>query len=158
MTEREPGPASDEWFALQPRYSLPPSISVPPPPPKLPARGRTVLAGLVVGALGGAACLAVAQLLAKRELAVMSGAWWALAAAIGATIAVNVALVTRHVHRALPLAIFGVVFGPVVWLGVHVIALRRHAAFATALPLGPMLLGIALFGALLALIVPVRGH
>jgi len=158
MTEREPGPASDEWFALQPRYSLPPSISVPPPPPKLPSRGRTALAGLVVGAVGGAACLALAQVLAKRDLAVMPGTGWAVAAAIGATIAVNVALVTRHVRRALPLAIFGVVFGPFAWLGVYVIAVRRHAAFAAALPLGPMLLGIALFGALLALIVPARGH
>lgn len=158
MADREPGPASDEWFALEPRYSLPPSASVPPPPPKLPSRARSAIAGVVVGAAGGAVALTTAQVLAKRELSIVSGTGWAIAAVLGAILAVLVALVTRHVRRALPIAIFGAVFGPVVWLGAHVIVLRRHAALIEALPLGPMLVGIALFGVLLAAIVPTRGH
>jgi len=53
---------------------------------------------------------------------------------------------------------FGAIFAPVLGLCLHVFALRRHDELLLALRLGPMLVGIAVFGALLALIVPVRGR
>ncbi len=162
---------SEEWFEREPRYSLPPPLSVPPPPPKLPSAPRTILAGVVIGAVGGAAALSIAQALAKtdanhaiaRALSQSSGvpdAVWAfgVACSIGAFIAVLVAMLTRHVQRALPIAMFGAIFAPVLWLCLHVFALRRHDELLLALRLGPMLVGIAVFGALLALIVPVRGR
>lgn len=173
MPLSKPASLRDEWFDREVRHSVPPDTGRLPPV-VLPSRARAVFAGIAVGAVAGAVAITVARVLAKRDVsdaiarAITGGnlhglpkeAWaFGLAAIIGACIAVLVALVTRHVKRAIPVAIFGAVFAPVLWLGVHVVALRHHAWLVTeALPIGPMIVGSALFGALLCLIVPIRGR
>ncbi|MGZ3420625.1 MAG: hypothetical protein ACXVEE_22305 [Polyangiales bacterium] len=180
MSERhEPIPLSkpasvrDEWFDGEPRYSVPPETAKPQPV-ILASKARTVLAGIVVGAAAGTVAISVARVVARRDITqaiarALSGgnlrdvpsAGWAfgVAALTGAVLALVVALVTRHVRRAIPIAIFGAIFAPVLWLGVHVLALRHHAWLVTeALPIGPMIVGSAIYGALLSLIVPIRGH
>jgi hypothetical protein len=173
MPLSQPASLRDEWFNREVRHSVPPDTGRLPPV-VLPSRGRAAFAGIVVGAVAGAVGITVARVLAKRDVSaaiaqaltggnlhgVPKEGWtFGLAALFGAVIALAVALVTRHVRRAVPIAIFGAVFAPVLWLGLHVVALRHHAWLVTeALPIGPMIIASALYGALLALIVPIRGR
>lgn len=165
----------DSWFDGQPRHSVPPSTSMPPPPP-LPSRGRTIFAGALVGAVAASAGVFVARALSahmpydvvkglartvsRGDLRGLPEAAWAFGTAgiVGLLLGVAVALLTRHVRRALPLTIFGMIFAPVLWLGVHVLSVRHHPWLALALPIGPMLIGCAAFGLLLGLVIPLRGR
>jgi len=163
-------PRAEPWFDGQPRSSRP---SVPPI--ALPSRARTIYAGLAAGAIAGAGGITLAWIAAKRsgvDLVASIGRAVSYAPlravpvlvrglvpsfAIAVVIGIIVALLTRHVKRAIPVSIFAMIFTPAVWLGVHVLALHRAPGLAAALPLGPMLLGWATFGALLGTAVAIRG-
>ena len=141
----------------------------------LPSRARTVYAGLAAGAIAGAGGFLLAWTVGKRvgvdlvgaiagslsrgPLSVVPGIARGLLPpfAIALFVGVLVALVTRHVRRAIPVSIFGAIFVPTTWLALHVVALHRAPWLVSVLPLGPMLLGCALFGLLLGSVVAIRG-
>ena len=114
-----------------------------------------VVAGAVSGPLGRD--VDVAMLLGRRlapsagSIVAASRIGLAASAALGALTAAPLSLVTRHVSRLVPMAIFAVVFSPIAWLAVHALLLPRVApVFATALPFAPMLIGATAAGLMLA--------
>jgi hypothetical protein len=155
----------------------PPSMSIPPSAPFARVKpGRAVMAGAIAGLFGGIAFALVPQLVSQNTthpVAVARVLGMVLTrdassqpivgvvgcALVGLVIVALITFLTRHVKRALPLAIFGIVFTPIVWLAVQSLVLPRTAPWlASMLPIGPMLLGAVAAGLSLVLAVPIRGR
>ncbi len=131
-------------------------------------------AGAMAGALAGPAMVAVATALASRahrpidlpgligQLARVPAPWarpaaWALLVIAGAVLGSLFALVTRRLRHFAPMIVFGTITSFAGWTVVHALALPRIAPWlARMLPYGPMVLASVVFGALLALQVPIR--
>lgn len=169
-----PAGLREPWFDGQPRPSLPPSI---PPPSGAFVRvtpGRALMAGGIAGVVGGAAFALVPGLVSSRiayyvDVAAVFGVLFApradnakligilVCVAIGLVFGALVTLLTRHVKRALPIALFGLVFTPGLWLAFQALLLPRMSPWlASMLPIGPMLVGAAAGGLSLVLAVPLK--
>ena len=154
----------ESWFGAKPRVSANP-LSLPPPPPPERAHGTTFALGATLGAVGGAAALACAAMIAARAampmgIAGMVGARFGLppaggfviGAAFGAVLGGLYALVMRHAPRFVARAVFASAIGAALWLCAHIALVRHHAA----LPLVPMLLGACVHGVFVACVPPSR--
>jgi hypothetical protein len=169
-----PGGLRESWFdGHPPRSSL---TSIPPSAPfaKVSA-GRALVAGAIAGIFGGVAFACVPQIVADgtrhpvavtrvfgsiltRDVTSQPYAGVVGCALVGLVLGALITLVTKHVKRALPIALFGLLFAPIVWLAVQSLVLPRTAPWlAAALPIGPMLLGAAAGGLTLVLAIPIRG-
>ena len=175
---RPGGGVEKNWFDAQPRVSLPPSApSMPPSAPFARVKpGRAIVAGAVAGVFGGIAFALVPQLVSEktkhpvpvarvfgmiltRNVDNQSVAGVVGCAVVGLVLAALIIFLTRHVKRALPIALFGLVFAPIVWLAVQSLVLPRTSPWlASMLPIGPMLLGAAAGGLSLVLAIPIRGR
>lgn len=131
-------------------------------------------AGAMAGALAGPATIAVAAALASRthhaldlpallgQLTRVPAQWahvagWALVVVVGAALGSLFALFTRRLRHFAPMIAFGMITSFAVWTAFHALALPRLAPWlARMLPYGPMVLAAVVFGALLALQVPIR--
>lgn len=127
--------------------------------------GWALAIGLVTGALGGAAMLLVASVLAASlgaasdvdvvrtvgaPVASLAGdavlGGWAVAVALGAVVGLLFGGLLRHVRRLLPRVLSGVLLAPTLWTMVHAFVLKSFAPSLAALPFGPMIAGAACFG------------
>jgi hypothetical protein len=165
----------DRWFDEEPRPSVLPGASQPPSPP-LPSRGRSTIAGGVVGAFAGIVATAIAALAwghatieAARAIggaasptidsAARAAVGFAIVGLLGGLAGIGLSRLTRHVRRVTPLLLFGMIFAPALWLALYVFVLGRVTPhLAAALPFNAILIGSATFGGLLALLVPLRGR
>ena len=173
-----PAGLREPWFDAQPpRSSL---TSIPPSAPSGAfahvTAGRALLAGAIAGLFGGIAFAIVPGLASTRvghyvDVAAVFGVLVASSvrdarlvgvvacALVGLVFGALVIFLTRHVKRALPIALFGIVFTPVAWLAFQALLLPRFSPWlASMLPIGPMLLGAAAGGLSLALAIPIRGR
>jgi len=138
---------------------------------------RPATAGAMAGALAGPAMVGVATALSAKAHhavalpamighAVTRGAapahWmaivgWTVAVALGATIGSAFGVITRRMRAFAPMIAFGMVVASALWTVLHALALPRLAPWlAKLLPYGPMVIASAVFGAVLALEVPLR--
>lgn len=131
-------------------------------------------AGAMAGAVAGPAAMAAATLLSNKihhsvDLAgtvatvVTHGAshaqWigWTAIVVLGALLGTAFALITRRLRSFPPMIAFGVIFSACLWTLVQGLALPRIAPWlSNMLPYAPMVIASAVFGALLALQVPIR--
>jgi hypothetical protein len=135
------------------------------------------LFGLIGGAAGGPVMLYAARALAKQlrqDIDIVrtlgsaiphaafgdDGAWaggLALAAGAGALVGLMLGALMQHVSRVAARIFIGLIIGPVLWIAVDAFALRHFApTLAHALPVVPMIVGAAAYGACVALIPPLR--
>lgn len=139
---------------------------------------RPVPAGLIAGALAGPAMLGVASLVTAASshysgniaqtlgLAISRGAVagdQAIALGIGATVVVGAlvgalfAFVARRLRQLAPLLVFGTLLATSTWMVVQLLAMPRFAPWlARALPIGPMMIGAAVFGLVCSMELPLR--
>jgi hypothetical protein len=136
------------------------------------SRNSSTLCGAFIGLVAASAMIATAMFASHADVArILGGAFtryasgWestaglAAFSVIGMLLGAGFARATKHVERMLPVAIFGIVFSPIVWLALHVFVLARFApAVAAALPVGALVMGAAVAGLFLSLVVPLRGH
>ena len=155
----------ESWFAKPVRLSERPSSLPPPPPPARSARATFAL-GALAGLVGGAAALLLAGQMTRSfgpalDIAEEVGrgvghgreAGVALAAGAGALLGGLLALAMRHARLWIGRLIFASIGSAALWFCVHVALLARHHA---TLPLVPMLLGMAAYGACIAAVPPAR--
>jgi hypothetical protein len=149
----------ESWFEKPPVHSMPPPSLMPPPPP--PPRGARFGLGVLVGAMGSAAGIEVAHLVATRlgaadplDMAskLGGGALWvgfAVASLAAAPFGGVLAVVMMQGSRFITRALFAAVVSVAIWFCVHIALLARSH---TTPPLLPMLVGAAVFGVCVALI------
>jgi hypothetical protein len=170
-----------EWFdSFDPElvaHPTTPSVELDPPELIL-VRGAGELhpatAGAMAGGLAGPAAMGVATILATKThhpadlagtiaaLVTHGGShahWiaWTTVVAFGAVLGAMFATITRRLRSFPPMIAFGVILSACAWTVIHSLALPRVAPWlAHMLPYAPMVIAAAVFGALLAVQVPIR--
>lgn len=168
-----------EWFSGAPRVTAPSvTFELDDVPELILVRGAGELhpatAGAMAGAVAGPAMLAVANALSHKahhalDLPVLLGrvarapaayahfVGFTIAVAIGALLGALFAGFTRRLRSFAPMIAFGIVTAFATWTALHGLVLARFAPWlAKMLPYGPMVISSMVFGALLALQVPIR--
>lgn len=170
-----------DWFASPARLTVPSNPIIFFEEPMIVVRGKDeahpVGAGAIAGALGGAAMLGVATLLAARlhgvtHLPTLIGSLasrghaagataptlgWIVSLLVGALIGGAYGWMTRRLRQLPALIGFGIVLASSTWMVVHTLALPRVAPWlAKMLPIGPMMVGATVFGIVLSLQLPLR--
>ena len=155
----------ESWFGKHVRVSEPP-LSLPPPRPRGRAASSTFALGVVAGAIGGGVALLLAGLMTPKfgpavDIAHTVGrgigrgteAGLAVAGLAGALLGGLLALTMQNARRWLGRLIFASTASVALWFCVHVALLARHRA---TLPLVPMLIGMAAYGACVAFVPAAR--
>lgn len=131
-------------------------------------------AGAMAGAVAGPAAMAAATVLSQKahhsvdfagtiaSVVTHGGShahWigWTAIVVLGALLGTAFAMITRRLRSFPPMIAFGVIFASCTWTVIHGVALPRIAPWlAQMLPYAPMVIASAIFGALLAVQVPIR--
>ena len=151
----------ESWFGKRVHASEPP-LSLPPPRPRGRAASSTFALGVVAGAIGGAVALLLAGQMTHRfgptvDVAQAVGhvigrgaeSGLAVAGLAGALLGGLLALTMQNARRWIGRLIFASTASVALWFLVHVALVARHRA---TLPLVPMLIGVAAYGACVAFV------